>query len=304
MSGSVRAWLFGLVLTLVVASVAAVARDRLGSPDRCSVEGADLISVTGRQDGPVEKTDLSRRTVLDAHDASWRGRDHYIVELTGSARACLSGGSIQGTWPADTSWSHMHGTAAVIVDTPRATVEDVRVDGYGDSVRIVGDASGFVVRRVHLSDSRDDCVENDDVLDGTVSDSLLDGCYNAFSARPYRAGSDGSDHLWTIRDSLVRLQPMERTYHDEGPEPGTAGFFKWDEKGPRITLTGNVFRADQDAGPVGLGVPADKIATCSRNTMVWLGEGPYPAPLPPCFTLTRDKSVWDDAVRRWERHHS
>ena len=47
----------------------------------------------------------------------------------------------------------------------------------------------------------------------------------------------------------------------------------------------------------------DKLRTCSGNVMVWLGEGPYPGTLPPCFTLTRDKSVWDDAVAKWKAAH-
>jgi len=212
---------------------------------------------------------------------------------------CLSGGTFIGTWPPDTSWSKMHGTAAVIVDAPRATVEDITVHGYGDSIRLEQQAGHFVVRRVNLSFSRDDCIENDWLLSGTVTGSLLDGCYNAFSARSYQDVPDGDNHVWTIRSSLVRLEPMPRTYHDEKPIPGTAGFFKWDEHGPRLVLEDSVFRADQAAGPVGLGIPKDKLKSCSGNTMVWLGKGRYPGHLPSCFKLTRDKAVWDKAVATW-----
>ena len=162
------------------------------------------------------------------------------------------------------------------------------------------------MRGVHLSYSRDDCIENDWLSSGTVQDSLLDGCYNAFSSRTYggQSGvSDGSDHLWTIENTLVRLQPMPRVYKDRGRIPGTAGFFKWDEHGPRLSLVNDVFRADQPADTVGLGIPQGRLATCSGNTMVWLGSGPYPARLPSCFTVTRDENVWNRAVAKWKQDH-
>jgi hypothetical protein len=302
MSTPGRAWLVALTIVLVVASGGAVAWDRLQGPTRCQTDG-ERLTVSGPQTEPFEEKDLKKRTVVDARGAAWRGREPYVVELTSSRRACLSGGKIRGTWTRDTSWEKMHGTGAVIMAAPRATVEDLRVDGYGDSIRLVEGAGHFVVRRVHLSFSRDDCVENDWLYTGTVSDSLLDGCYNAFSARSYEDVPDGDDHVWTIKSSLVRLEPMPRTYNDDKPVPGTAGFFKWDDHGPQLVLTGNVFRADQRAGPVGLGLPRGKLKKCSDNVMVWLGKGRYPAHLPRCFKVTRDEKVWDAAVRKWKQNH-
>jgi len=259
--------------------------------------------VSGSRSFGLTHEDVSRWTLVSGSDATWRGRTHYAVELSGDSRVCVSGGTFIGTWPRDTSWKHMHGTGAIVLDGPRATVEDVTVHGYGDSIRMMENASHFVVRRVHLSFSRDDCIENDWLLTGTVTGSLLDGCYNAFSARSYQDVPDGDDHVWTIRSSLVRLEPMPRTYNDEKPIPGTAGFFKWDDHGPRLVLKDNVFRADQNAGPVGLDIPEDKLKSCSGNTMVWLGKGRYPGHLPSCFKLTRDKAVWDKAVANWHEAH-
>ena len=39
-----------------------------------------------------------------------------------------------------------------------------------------------------------------------------------------------------------------------------------------------------------------------RATMI-KRRGPYPAPLPPCFTVTNDRGVWDDAVAAWKLRH-
>ena len=294
-----RAVVLGTVLALVLAGAVVAVAASMRGPTTCEAPDYDAITVSGTRSDGLSHSHVSHWTLVSAADATWRGRTHYAVELSGDSRVCLSGGTFIGTWPRDTSWKHMHGTGAIVLDGPRATVEDVTVRGYGDSIRMLENASHFVVRRVHLSFSRDDCVENDWLHSGTVTGSLLDGCYNAFSARSYQDVPDGDDNLWTIRSSLVRLQPMPRTYHDDKPIPGTAGFFKWDDHGPELVLKDNVFRADQDAGPVGLDIPQDKLKSCSGNTMVWLGEGPYPGHLPSCFKLTRDKGVWDRAVASW-----
>jgi hypothetical protein len=38
--------------------------------------------------------------------------------------------------------------------------------------------------------------------------------------------------------------------------------------------------------------------------IVWLGPGEYPClPLPPGWTLTTDRRVWDDAVAAWTARH-
>jgi hypothetical protein len=300
-----RALVVGIVLALLLVGAGAgavvIVTNRLAQPTVCKGSHYHTVHVSGPRDGRFSQTDLTRWTLVSAADATWRGRTHYAVELVGKERVCLSGGTFIGTWPPDTSWSKMHGTAAVIVDAPRATVEDITVHGYGDSIRLEQQAGHFVVRRVNLSFSRDDCIENDALLGGTVSQSLLDGCYNAFSARSFHNEPSGDQNVWTIRSSLVRLQPMPRTYKDEKPIPGTAGFFKWDKNGPRLVLEDNVFRADQKAGPVGLGLPPGKLKSCSGNTMVWLGKGPYPDHLPSCFKITRDKSVWDRAVASWHQ---
>ena len=298
-----RLVVLGTVLALLLVGTVVGVAASLRGPTTCEPADYDNINVSGSRSFGLAHDDVSHWTLVSGSDATWRGRTHYAVELSGDSRVCVSGGTFIGTWPRDTSWKQMHGTGAIVLDGPRATVEDVTVRGYGDSIRMMENAGHFVVRRVHLSFSRDDCIENDWLLSGTVTGSLLDGCYNAFSARSYEDVPDGDDHVWTIRSSLVRLEPMPRTYHDEEPIPGTAGFFKWDEHGPRLVLEDNVFRADQAAGPVGLGIPEGKLKSCSGNTMVWLGKGPYPGHLPSCFKLTRDKAVWDKAVAEWHEAH-
>src|SRR5207247_2398337 len=77
-------------------------------------------------------------------------------------------------------------------------------------------------------------------------------------------------------------------------------FFKWSHLATNLELDNNVFMAEQVSqdGADMMGVPSSLVA-CSNNVMVWLGDGPYPAALPPCFTVTKDRSVWDTAAATW-----
>ncbi len=280
---------------------------RVAARSCIGVPGRSVVRYAGPQgEEQLKERRLGAKVTIDARSATWDGEVNYPILVDGGRSACLSGGTVTGTWPDDTSWSDMHDVAALRLSNADSIIEDVRLRGYGDAIRVVDGAEGFLVRRANLSYMRDDCIENDYAWGGTVQDSLLDGCYNAFSSRRYdgmHRTRDGSGERWLIRDSLVRLQPMPRVYKNRGRVPGHAGFFKWDEQAPQLQLVNNVFRADQDANTVGLDVPLDKLGACRNNIMVWLGEGPYPGTLPSCFTLTRDRSVWDRAVARWKAAH-
>src|SRR6185295_4567023 len=93
---------------------------------------------------------------------------------------------------------------------------------------------------------------------------------------------------------------------------GHAGFFKWHgwddpatSLSPKLALHNNVFMAERvgTAGASRMGIPPGRLVSCSNNVMVWLGPGDYPAPLPAYFTVTNDRSVWDNAVAAWTASH-
>ena len=126
----------------------------------------------------------------------------------------------------------------------------------------------------------DDCVENDDLFNGTVTNSFFDGCYVAFSTRRSDGTtSDGHLNTLTISNSLVRLQAMPTVY--KGSAAGHGGFFKWDDAAPgrarSSNITNSIFRADQDTNHQDLNLPAGYYISCSNNTMVWLGPGAFRA---------------------------
>jgi hypothetical protein len=94
-----------------------------------------------------------------------------------------------------------------------------------------------------------------------------------------------------------------------GPAPGHSKFWKLDQRGlsPHIVLENVVFRVDEPSG-IGGGYammipPANTLTRCTNVTLVWLGKGEFPEPVPPCYTVTRDVATWDDAVVAWHAAH-
>lgn len=256
--------------------------------------------------------------IVDARTASWIHVDDYPVVLEGGPDICFSGGTIWGEYPYSTDWETMHGTSAFTFRTTgKTTVENIRVHNYGDGITFSrGNPSySFHVIGAYMTHIRDDCVQNDYMYSGLIEDSLFDGCYTAFSAQAHDSSgdNDGSLNVWTIRDSLIRLEPMEKVYKDSGLIPGHGPFFKWnkvDNKSPQLSLHNNIFRVDQPSNSSsGLGLPEGKLAICSNNIVVWLGEGAYPDSLPntfngqECFSITTDKTIWDNAVQEWMDRH-
>ena len=287
-----------------------------GRPSICENGSRSAITISGDQTSQYHtgQQPLSENVWLDARTATWINVDDYPVVLEGGPGICFTGGTIQGEYPYSTSWEIMHDTTALTFRTTgNTTVENLRIHNYGDGIsfsRGIPDYS-FHIIGAHLTHIRDDCVQNDYMYSGLIEDSLFDGCYTAFSAQAYTSSveNDGSRNVWTIRDSLVRLEPMERVYNDEGLIPGHGSFFKWnkyDNYSPQLALHDNIFRADQPSNSsAGLGLPEGKLQSCSNNIVVWLGDGQFPDPLPmtfngiPCFTIVTDRTIWENAVQNW-----
>lgn len=292
-------------------------------PTSCLNQSGATITLNGNQAVRYDTrgNPLADDTKIDARGAVWHAQwpvqdsFDYPVILAGGTNVCFAGGEIVGDYPeqigndAHATWDRLHSTRALGFKTGNFTLEGVRVHNFGDAIAIRADeASSFTIKGVHLSHIRDDCVENDWLRGGVIEDSLLDGCYTAFSTRSECQACNGSQRTMTIRDSLIRMEPMQGVYQNRGQIPGHGSFFKWDSSGvsPKLALHNNIFRADQDSSGGNLGIPQGKLAECTNNTMVWLGAGSYPDPLPEtfnnqsCFTLTTDRAVWDNAVAAWK----
>ena len=158
----------------------------------------------------------------------------------------------------------------------------------------------------------DDCLQDDYLNAGVIESSLFDGCYVGISTRPSsnNSSSDGRTNTLTMRNSLLRLQPMPTVY--KGPAPGHGGFFKWDDdahRSPKLALFGNVFRVDQLPNHGSLGLPGRLLGDVREQHH----RVARPRRLPRGRLVARQvprhagssppSSTWDDAVAVWNAVH-
>ena len=271
----------------------------------CLTQAGSTITLTGAR-SPFDNTSMASNTGIDATTASWTGTDNRTVRYAGGSNVCWSGGRITGLFPDGTSWDAYHDAYSMVIrNSPATVIEGVRIHNYGDGPNFDATGSdGWIVRGNHLSYIHDDCVSNDFGNTGLVDDNLMDGCYNGYSSRSYAGAPDNHTKVVTFRNNLMRLQDMPTGY----AAPGHGKFWKLDRNGidPRLALHDNIFRVDTPGnccGGIYLIPPAAYLAACSNNIIVWLGAGEFPEPVPSCFTVTRDKSVWDNAVANWKARH-
>ena len=148
--------------------------------------------------------------------------------------------------------------------------------------------------------------ENDQLYTGVVEDSLLDGCYVAFSARP--SSGDSVDGQRQHRDDpQQRRAAAADADRLQGPRAGQRRLLQVGRRPrPRAAARRARQRVPRRPAPEPPDARAARRATryeCSNNVVVWLGKGRYPDKLPKCFTVTRDRAVWDRAVAAWQAAH-
>jgi len=278
----------------------------------CDWDNPTLTLVGNQERLDTRDSPLPAGTVIDATDAVWYDVHAYPILLNSPGSICWLGGRVEGNENQETTpWTIYASRKPISLFSPNSVIQNSRLINYGDAIIIKEGADNFVLRSLYVTDMHDDCVENDQQLAGTIDDSLLDGCYMAFSTRTSSSDTDvdGSGNLYTIKDSLIYVKEMSIGY---GGEPGNGAFFKYnshDDRGPDIALHNNIFRIDEAPHVTSQGLipQLGKLVDCSNNTMIWLGNGDFPLEndqtLPDCFTLTNDVSLWENAKSDWLKAH-
>jgi hypothetical protein len=270
----------------------------------------------GRQyriDVPVQEATYDLRGVLSTAYPSTRyplvfGKVRHGAAVHEIARRlCIVGGEVIGQQSRALTWQQVKdrhdGDGLRVLSGDWYVVDGLRVDNVEDGISPFGD--GFVGRNLHFTYIRDDCIENDAVAGGIVSDSLFDGCSMGLSARP----SKGFDprpappgETFTLDGVLLRLQPMPR--EEQTPDGlGNGQLFKWSRWSNRLVLRNSIFLVERVSmnGPGSMKFPEGTVA---RNvTLVWTGPGDYPAPVPPGVRVVKDRKVWEMARRAWLVRH-
>ena len=258
----------------------------------------------------------------------------YPVKVMGS-QFCFAGGRVSGNYGNnryhppldygyDLPWSFFYDSADkpenwnsagfVFGDdegVPFGTVDGISIWNTWDGIR-AEKKDDWLVQGALLTHIHDDCIENDKLRAGTIFDSFFDGCYSGISVRPGGTDttSNGVGKVVTLKQTLMRLEPLAGPRSGYAPY-GHANFLKLDHyddpassRSPKFVIEDSIFMAEM-AGeePTRMGFKPEFIESCRNNTLVWLGEGTFPGIVPSCFTLTRDRAVWDQAVQDWKSRH-
>jgi len=282
-------------------------------------------------------------TRFDARGATWFQdttpvlKNQYPIDVrmnSNNASVCWAGGLIHNTNPEDISWNDSYNpanNAELISQGGQMTVDGTRFynghDGFRPWERDIP-LNGFNLKNVWMTYMRDDCIENDTFQSGLVDDSLFDGCYVFLSSRN-KGTINGSNEIVTVQNSLIRLQKMPGPFGQNKSFEGHGHLFKYENGSPKLSLHNNIFLIEglgitsgdintwlaKAPDTLGFKVAEGKLQSCSNNTIVWLGDGDndgdvtdddFPGDIPndpSCVTVTRDKSVWDNARAKWLNDH-
>jgi hypothetical protein len=202
-------------------------------------------------------------------------------------------------------------------------IYDCRIDNVTDGLnpRRGGSEAAFGIHDCYLSRVHDDCLENDDVLPGTIRNCFLQG-HTFYSARP--GTTMPSSAVVTIEDCVVELllQPFQGgsdagDYNEAGgymyPDGngcGTLWKMEWDGSGAdakhpasgSVVVRNTVFLVPRHSSS-SLKAMRWPHGTYENVVLVWLGDGDYPWTRPPGVTITRDRSVFDAAKARFFQQH-
>jgi hypothetical protein len=283
--------------------------------------------------------------IFDARGATWRFqtfptlKQNYPISIKGGARnGCWIGGLVQGTNSETAGWRETYDVANGSGfnfgggrSTQGFTLNGIRIDNVWDGIRPRGNADGFRIRNVWVSDARDDCFENDHRQAGLIEDSLFEACHMGISARPGKGGDEeetaaapvapatAGAGVLEIRNTLISLGPHpepnpKRSKYPWFKDPGHGMFFKLGQGDLQLKLYDNVFMLEQypNNDQRAWGLPpehyAHRLADCRGNVLVWLGEGEYPGPFhndrfAGCWTVVTDRAVWERAKKDWIDRH-
>ncbi|WP_445502949.1 hypothetical protein [Microvirga sp. G4-2] len=211
---------------------------------------------------PYKVTNLASNTTIDATSASWivanqgSKTNTYPFQVVGAGTGLtVLGGHINGEVSQTGDWreTYINSAAVRFADTPGAVIKNWWIDKPWDGIRPNGSSQNFLIEDVYISNARDDAIENDDALTGTVRDSLFDGVFSGISTSD--GDFNGSTNTMTMDGMLLRM----KSYSYEG-EMTHGSPFKLEynsntggsETNPHLKFVNNVV-AIEDINHIGMG---------------------------------------------------
>jgi len=225
-------------------------------------------------------------------------------------------------------------------NTARFSVANTTIDGARivrvlDAIRPADTADNFTIKNTWITTSRDDCVENDRNFNGTISDSLFDGCYFGISMQNNSIDAPSSNIL-TVDRLLLRLPTFNISNRDgSGLRSESGDFFKVNSTSAKTILTNNVFAYDTEhigpgggdfirmiarRGPINVGnnvvdgglgriLDENNQEVCSNNKLLWMANDSPPDLIrehAPCFELLTGQAArdhWNEKKCAWINDH-
>ena len=244
-------------------------------------------------------------TKIDAFDASWivsnmgSKTNLYPVSVYNSSDITLVGGTVNGEVPLNIDWTkaYVNSAAVYVRGTDNVLVQDWRITQAWDGIRVVGDkGDDFTIDRVWLSEIRDDAIENDAGLGGTISNSLFDGVFMGISTG--NPGTADRGNVVTVDDVMIRME----TYLYKGMDTHGSPFKVYDNS-PDMKIYNSVFAIEEvnHRSDHALERAWEKTIDASGNYYLNLSDEPLPDnyPMPPKgFTILQGKEArafWDAA---------
>lgn len=264
----------------------------------------------------VDLQEATFRVVNSRNDSPRKGRtcrsgdgyvNRYPLAVENSPHVTVLGGRFDGEVPQESDWVYTYcNSAAVRVErsvSPR--IEGQRIRGAWDAIRIDDDSDDFVISGVWISENRDDCVENDHLASGEITDSLMEGCFSGISVAP-TFDTRKKAHV-TLDGLLIRME--DYPYKDDVRHALPIKIEGWNAK---LDIRNSVI-AMETRDLIG-GKHIEKmwrsVNKCSNNLLLWISDHPIPRALkkrPRCFRIAsgdKAKELWYRAKRNWIDCHS
>ncbi|MFC7537996.1 Ig-like domain-containing protein [Sphingomonas sp. GCM10030256] len=234
----------------------------------------------------------------------------FIIDPAGEGLR-IKGGTIWGEVPQTSDWQYTYNYShAIRIDsTPNVVIDDWRIDKPWDGIHFRGNSGGFLVDDLYISNVRDDAIENDFGLSGTVRDSLFDGVHVGMGLSS-KTNPDVSANTVTFQNVFIRSQ----LYLVNG-EMTHGSFFKTNTNiggtNPHLRIIDSVF-AIEDVTPemvARLRVAWDQVIESHGNVFLNLTDSPLPStyPRPPAgFTILEGqvaRDYWNRAESGWLANH-
>jgi len=312
----------------------------------CLDSASDVVNVRGTHKAKYTTANASKRA-FDARSATFlvEKARHGAIASRGDpsdSGMCWAGGYVYSSKPWDASWADhkdldgpTRNSSVFNNASYEMTLTGMHFFNVHDGPRS-NNADNWTVQHVWGEYIRDDCIENDHLSSGRVSDSLFDGCYTGISTRS-SGSADGRGHVVTIERVLLRLQPMPypykwrskggtidengNSYNGLGIPYGHGKFFKYQERNKEMNnhfvLKDSVFAASfGNIRRSNFNLPhPDLIDQCEGVTVAWLADSPFrgggniaavQSKFPACITILEGqeaRAFWRQKVIDWHRRH-